>query len=553
MIRAGRRPGLFLRNNLLAAYTRCGDMRHARLLFDGMPSRDAVSWNTLIAGYSSQGSPGLALGAFRDARRDGAVAVDRFTYAAALAACGGARDGRTGRAAHGLAVASGLARTAFVTNSVIDMYAKCGMVDEVRLVFDRAEERDGTSWNLLLSAYVRMGWPEVAVNVLVWMHRSGVKLDAFALGGILKACSELEDSEGVRMMLHGCVVKVGLDLDYFVGSAMVDMYAKNGGLEKAIKVFDCIPGQNVVIYNAMIAGFARLGNEPCTETRIEALRLYANLLQRRMRPSKFTFKSVLEVCNLTNAVRCGRQIHSHVILCGFEDDEFIGNALINLYAKGRLVDDCLRCFNRTPKREIFTWTSMITAFVQDEHPDKALDLFKELRYLEKEPDQFTMSSVMTACAALSVPITCEQIHCYAVKSGFDQFTRCGNSQIEMYRCTGDIKAANKSFEKISCLDTFSWSQMILSYAVHGHEREALLLFKKMEDCGVMKNEFAFLAILVACSHQRLIDEGFWFAPPPPPNGQHTTLFHHCFLDKNFLLAFLLTTCKTLVPLCVGFL
>ncbi|TKV90278.1 hypothetical protein SEVIR_9G018000v4 [Setaria viridis] len=508
MVRAGYRPGLFLRNNLLAAYTRCGDMRYARLLFDGMPRRDAVSWNTLIAGYSSQGSPRLALCAFRDARRDGGVAVDRFTYATVLAACGGVRDGRSGRAAHGLAVVSGVARTAFVTNSVIDMYAKCGMIDEVRLVFDRAQERDEVSWNLLLSAYVRMGWPEVAVNVLVWMHRSGVKLDAFALGGILKACSELEDSEDVRMMLHGCVIKVGLDLDYFVGSAMVDMYAKNGGLEEAIKVFDCIPGQNVVIYNAMIAGFARLGNEPCTETRIEAVRLYANLLQRRIRPSKFTFKSVLEVCNLTNAVRCGRQIHAHVILSGFQDDEFIGNALINLYAKARLVDDSLRCFNSTPKREIFTWTSMITAFVHDEHPDKALDLFKELRYLEKEPDQFTMSTVMTACAALSVPITCEQIHCYAVKSGFDQFTCCGNSQIEMYRCAGDLKAANKSFETISCLDTFSWSQMILSYAVHGHEREALLLFKKMEDCGVMKNEFAFLAVLVACSHQRLINEGF---------------------------------------------
>ncbi|KAF8757464.1 hypothetical protein HU200_010987 [Digitaria exilis] len=508
MVRAGYRPGLFLGNNLLAAYARCGDMRHARLLLDGMPRRDAVSWNTLIAGYSSQGSARLALGAFRDARRDGGVTVDRFTYAAVLAACGGARDGRSGRAAHGLAVVSGLARTAFLTNSVIDMYAKCGMIDEVRLVFDRAEERDEVSWNLLLSAYVQMGWPEVAVNVLVWMHRSGVKLDAFALGGILKASSELEDSEDVRMMLHGCVVKVGLDLDVFVGSAMVDMYAKNGGLEEAIKVFDCIPDQNVVIYNAMIAGFARLGNDPCPETRIEAVRLYVNLLQRRIRPSKFTFKSVLEVCNLTNAVQCGRQIHAHVILSGFEEDEFIGNALINLYAKARLVDHSLRCFHRTPKREIFTWTSMITAFVHDEHSEKALDLFRELRYLEKELDQFTMSSVMNACAALSVPITCEQIHCYAVKSGLCQFTLCGNSQIEMYRCMGDLKAAKKTFEKISCLDTFSWSQMILSYALHGHEREALLLFKKMRDCGVMINEFTFHVVLIACSRQGLVDEGF---------------------------------------------
>ena len=143
--------------------------------------------------------------------------------------------------------------------------------------------------------------------------------------------------------------------------------------------------------------------------------------------------------------------------------------------------------------------------------DKALDIFRELRYTRRETDQFTIPSVMNACADLSMPIACEQIHCYAVKSGFDQFTLCGNSQIEMYRCTGDLKATKKTFEQIPSLDTFSWSQMILSYAVHGHEREALLLFKKMRDCSVMINEFAFLAVLVACSHQGLINEGFRYA------------------------------------------
>lgn len=473
-----------------------------------MPRRDVVSWNTLIAGYSSAGSARQALAAFRDARGSG-VCADKFTYAAVLGACAGARAGRGGRAAHGLAVVSGHARTAFVANSVMDMYAKCGMIDEVRLVFDRAEERDEVSWNLLLSAYVRMGWPEVAVNVLVWMHRSGAKLDAFALGGIVKACSELEDSNhDVRKMLHGCVVKVGLDLNMFVGSAMVDMYAKNGGLQEAIKVFDCIPDQNVVVYNAMIAGFARLGNDPCPEIRIEAVRIYSNLLQRRIRPSKFTFKSVLEVCNLTNAVRCGRQIHAHVVISGFEGDEYIASALVYLYSKAQSVNDSLRCFHRSPKQEIFTWTSMITAFVQNEHFEKALDLFRELRCTEIEPDQFTISIVMNTCAALSVSMICEQIHCYAFKSGFDQFTVCGNSQIAMYREIGDLKAAKKTFEKITCLDTFSWSQMVLSYAVHGHGREALLLFETMKDRGVMINEFAILAILVACSHQGLTTEGF---------------------------------------------
>uniref|UniRef100_A0A0E0D9C5 Myb-like domain-containing protein n=1 Tax=Oryza meridionalis TaxID=40149 RepID=A0A0E0D9C5_9ORYZ len=531
MLRAAYRPGLFLRNNLLALYCRCGDMRHARLLFDGMPRRDAVSWNTLIAGYSGLGSHRLALDAFRGARASGDGA-DRFTFAAALASCARAGDWRNGRVVHGLAVVSGLARTAFLTNSVIDMYAKCGMIDEVRLVFDRAEERDEASWNLLLSAYVRMGWPEVAVNVLVWMHRSGVKLDSFALGGILKACSELGDSEDVRRMLHGCVVKVGLDLDVFVGSAMVDMYAKNGGLEEAIKVFDCIPNQNVVVYNAMIAGFARLGNDPCPEIRIEAVTLFSNMLKKRIKPSKFTFKSVLEVCNLTNAVRCGRQIHAHVILSGLQGDEFIASVLINLYSKARSVNDSLRCFDMTLKEDVFIWTSMITAFVQNEHFEKALYLFRELLYTRKGTDQFTISSVMSACAALSVPTTCKQIHCHAVKTGLDQFTVSGNSQIAMYRNIGDLKASKQTFEQISCLDTFSWSAMILSYAIHGYENKALELFEKMKNLGVMMNDIASLAVLIACSHQGLADEGLrYYENTIPDDGFSLDVkFKACMVD-----------------------
>ncbi|KAG8061723.1 hypothetical protein GUJ93_ZPchr0003g17186 [Zizania palustris] len=506
MLRATYRPGLFLRNNLLSVYGQCDDVRHARLLFDGMPHRGAARWSTLNARYSGLGSSRLALDALWEARGSG-DGVDRFTYAALLASCAHERDWRNGRLAHGLAVVSGLARTAFLTNSVIDMYAKCGMIDEVRLVFDRAEERDEATWNLLLLAYVRMGWPEVAVNVLVWMHRSSVKLNSFTLRGILKACSELGDLEDVRMLLHGCVVKICLDLDVFVGSAMVDMYAKNGGLEEAIKVFDCIPNQNVVVYNVMIAGFAWLGNDTCPEIRIEAIRVFANLLSKRIKPSKFSLKRVLEVCNLTNAIRCGRQIHAHVIFSGCQDDEFIASVLINLYSKAGSVNDSLKCFHMTPKEDVFTWTSMVRAFVHNEHFEKALYLFRELLYARKETDQFTISSVMSACAALSVA-TCKLIHCYTVKTGLDQFTVCGNSQIAMYRNIGDLKASKLTFEQIKCLDTFSWTAMILSYAVHGYESKALELFETMKNRGVMINDIAFLAVLIACSRQGLSDEGF---------------------------------------------
>ncbi|XP_072970323.1 pentatricopeptide repeat-containing protein At3g13880-like [Typha angustifolia] len=506
MIRTSYRPGIFLHNNLLSMYLKCGNLVHALKLFDRMPVRDVVTWNSLMSGYSQIGCCEKALDVFRYARSS-EVSLDRFSYAGALGVCGKAGDLKNGRVIHGLAVVCGLAQRAFLINSLIDMYSKCGMIDEVRMVFDRANELDEVSWNLLLSAYIRMGWPEVAMNILVWMHRSGVKLNSFSLGGILKACSGFSDSEEVRRMLHGCVLKVGLDLDLFVGSAMLDMYAKNGGLEEAIKAFECIPNPSVVVFNAMIAGFSRLGNEPCHEVRVGALGLFSEMLRRKIRPSKFTIKSVLEACKLTNKIRCGKQIHAHVILNGLQEDEFIGSALITLYSNSCLIDDSLRCFHLTPKQDVFIWTSMITAYAHNEHFEGALHLFNEFLSLEIKPDQFMISSLMNACSDMGVMRSGQQIQCYSMKIGLDQFTVCGNSQIKMYTNTGNIKASVRTFQDIGCLDNFTWSAMISSYALHGHEREALILFQKMEECKVMPDQMTFVAVLTACKCGGLVDEG----------------------------------------------
>jgi pentatricopeptide repeat protein len=153
--RAHPSPSLFLRNTLLAAY--CRRLGHgplpARRLLDGMPRRNAVSFNLLIDAYSRDSQPDAALQTFQRARR--AVKPDRFTYAAALAACSRAARLQDGKAVHALAVLEGLAGGgAFVSNSLVGMYARCGDMGEARRVFDAAAVHDDVSWNSLLSGYV---------------------------------------------------------------------------------------------------------------------------------------------------------------------------------------------------------------------------------------------------------------------------------------------------------------------------------------------------------------------------------------------------------------
>ncbi|XP_008803679.3 pentatricopeptide repeat-containing protein At3g13880-like [Phoenix dactylifera] len=531
MIRTSYRPGLILYNNLRNMYCKRGDLSTANQLFDKMLVRDVVTWNSLMAGYSEVAYVDKALDEFAKGRK-AKIKLDRISYASALSACGDHGDAQKGRIVHGLVVVSGLASRAFLTDLLIDMYSKCGRIDDVRLVFDHAEELDEVSWNSLLSAYVRVGWPEVATNILVWMHRSGVKLNSFALGSILKACSGFNDSEEVQKMLHGCVVKVGLDLDIFVGSAMLDVYAKNGGLEEAIKVFECIPNPSVVLFNALIAGFSRLGTKQCNAVRFDALRLFSEMLRRRMRPSKFTFSSVLEACNLIKAFKCGKQIHAHIITNDLQDDEFAGSSLITLYSNMGQIEDSFRCFHATSKKDIFTWTSMISACVLNKHFERALSLFNELLGLGIKPDQFAISTIMRACSNLGILRIGEQIQGFAMKAGLDQFTVCGNSQINMYSELGDINAAIRTSQNIGSLDVVSWSTIISSHALLGCATDAIGLFEKMMECMVTPNDVTFLAVLTACSHGGLVDEGFRYFERMrtdyglAPNVKHCT----CLVD-----------------------
>ncbi|KAK8918601.1 Pentatricopeptide repeat-containing protein [Platanthera zijinensis] len=487
---------------------KCGDIISAHQVFVRMPNRDLFSWNTLVAGYSQMGFCSVPLKAFNDANFENS-GVFQFSYASALQECARKEDLRNGKVFHGLIVVSGVARRPFLINSLMDMYSKCGKIDEARFAFDHAEELDSVSWNLLLSAYVRIGWPEVALGVLVWMHRAGVKLNTYALGSILTASSTIDEPEKVLKMLHACVAKVGLDLNAYVGSAMLDMYAKNGGLEEAIRIFDCIPNPNVVVFNAMIAGFSRLGTgAACSEVGVEALHLFSEMRRRGMMPSKFTYSSVLKACILSKEFQCGRQIHVQIFKNNLVGDAFISSALINLYASSGLVEESLKCFSAAPMKDMIAWASIIAGYLQNEKFEEAMALFKEMLFLGRKPDQFTLSSLISCSGDMGLLKLGEQIQCYAVKEGLDQFTYYCNSQIVLYVKIGDLGSVVRTFRDIPTINSFSWSMMILGYALHGHPTEALMLFDKMKECRVTPDEITFLAVLTACSHGGFIDEGF---------------------------------------------
>ncbi|PKA57145.1 Pentatricopeptide repeat-containing protein [Apostasia shenzhenica] len=507
IIRSHFKQSLFLQNNLLNMYCKCGNMKHAHKVFDEIPDRDVVSWNVLVMGYFQMGFCRNAFRVFMDAR-NAQIALDRFTYAGAFSICSRTGDLRVGKALHGLVVVGGFSNHSFLTNSLIDMYSKCGRIDEVRRVFENSDHLDDVSWNTLVSAHARVGLDHETARIFARMHTVGRKINCYSLGSVLKCCGCSFELLEFGRMVHSAVVKVGLDHDVFVGSTMLDMYAKNGKMIEAINVFKAIPDPNVVVFNAMIAGFCRLEDESHDNLIGEALVFYSKMQRRGIMPSMFTLSSILRACNLTDSFVMGKQIHAQVYKCSLQYDEFIGSALIDLYCNSGSIEDGLRCFHHMPKQDIVTWTSMISGSVQNEHFERALSLFYDLLSLGRNPDQFTLSSVMSACANLAMSRSGQLIQSYATKSGFNSFKIYCNSQIFMYARAGDTEAASKTFYEMDNPDVVSWSTMISNHAQHGSAEDALSLFRDMERRRISPNHVTFLSVLTACSHGGLVDEGF---------------------------------------------
>ncbi|KAK9280137.1 hypothetical protein L1049_013824 [Liquidambar formosana] len=526
MIKTCFKPCLFLLNNLLNMYCKGGEMDIAHQLFDKMPKRDVISWNSLISGYTRIGSYGKAMDVFNEARIGG-LRLDKFTYASALGVCAQTGELNLGRVIHGMIIASGLGAQVFLTNSLIDMYTKCRWVDQARILFENSDDLDDVSWNSMIAGYVRIGANEEMLRLLAKMHQSRLNLNSYVLGSVLKACcSDFYNSLECGKMLHGCAGKLGLDLDVVVGTALLDMYAKIGDLDDATQIFKLMPDKNVVMYNAMIAGFIRT-EAICDEFPDETLSLFSEMQRQGMKPSKFSFSSILKACNVVEAFEYGKQIHAQICKNNFQSDEFIGSALVELYSLSGSIEDGLKCFHSTPKLDIVSWTSMIVGHVQNGQFECALALFNELLASGRKPDEFTISSMLSACANLAAARSGEQIQAYAMKTGITSFTIIRNSQICMYANSGDIDSAKLTFEEMENPDVVSWSVMIRSNAQHGSAREGLNLFELMKGYGIAPNHITFLGVLTACSHGGLVEEGLGYFESMITDHGMTPNVKHC--------------------------
>ncbi|THF98442.1 hypothetical protein TEA_029533 [Camellia sinensis var. sinensis] len=322
---------------------------------------------------------------------NGALEPDPTIYTKLLNKCTQLGKLREGRIVHTHFRQSQFNHYLVILNSLLNMYGKCGSPDDARQMFDEMPTKDMVSWTALITAYSQNDRPIDALVLFPQMLRLGFKPNQFTFSSILKAAGAVpNDRDGKQV--HGFVVNYGFDSNVYVGSSLVDMYARFNLMDEARFVFYSLLSKNEVSYNALIAGHARKGEGE------HAIRLFWKMQREDFRPTHYTYSSVFTACASIGALEQGKWVHAHMMKSGQQLVAFVGNTILDMYAKSGSIEDAKKVFNRLVRRDVVSWNSMLTACAQHGLGKEAVRCFEEMLRTGIEPNAITFLCILTACS-----------------------------------------------------------------------------------------------------------------------------------------------------------
>ncbi|GMY39392.1 pentatricopeptide repeat-containing protein At2g33680 [Fagus crenata] len=215
----------------------------------------------------------------------------RASFFTELLHCTQQKDLRTGKALHAQilkATSSSSSTCIYLTNSLVNLYAKCGNLVKARIVFDNITHKDVVSWNCLINAYSQNGPTTsfLVMEIFQRMRAENTFPNAHTFAGVFTAASNVLDVFGGRQA-HAVAVKTASFYDVFVGSSLLNMYCKVGLVLEARKVFDIMPERNSVSWSTMISGYAM------QRMAVDALEIFELMRYEEEDENEFALTSVL--------------------------------------------------------------------------------------------------------------------------------------------------------------------------------------------------------------------------------------------------------------------
>ena len=393
-------------------------------------------------------------------------------------------------------------------------------------LFVKMPQPDVVVWNNMIKGFSRVGCVKEGVRLYLNMLKKGVTPDGhtfpFLLSGLKLDCGK---------KLHCHVVKFGLGSNLYVQNGLVQMYSLCGLMDMARGVFDRGRKDDVFSWNLMISGCNRMKQYE------ESVKLFEEMERKFVVPTSVTLLLVLSACSKVRDKDLCKRVPGYVSGCAREPSLKLVNALVSAYAACGEMDIALRIFNSMKSRDVISWTCLVKGFVDIGNLDLArmyfddmqvrdriswtimidgylradcfnesLDLFREMQNAGMIPDEFTMVSVLTACAHLGALEIGEWVKTYIDKNKIKNDVVVGNALIDMYFKCGCCEKAQKVFHEMRQRDKFTWTAMVVGLANNGQGEDAIKVFFQMQDVSIQPDEITYLGVLSACNHSGMIEQ-----------------------------------------------
>ncbi|KAH7387845.1 hypothetical protein KP509_16G044900 [Ceratopteris richardii] len=326
------------------------------------------------------------------------------------------------------------------------------------------------------------------------MHVEGALLTKFASIAILSTFTEKELLEDGKRV-HTIIFALGLEKDIHVATSILNMYGKCQNISKAIETFHRIPCHDIVSWNAMLAAYVKTGNAN------DAFKLFHDLIDMGISPTRVTFLSMLEACIISSSLESIGFILKHIYAQNLQADIFVSNALIKTYSKCGSIENAERVFNEMQQHDTISWNTMIATYTQHGQQKNALDLFRQVQKEKIVMDSVTYINLLSLCANSMMLSAGEQIHNHIVCVGMEWNVVVGTALLNMYGKNRKLDEATSIFSNISKDDVVTWNAIISAYGEQGYCDIALSLFGQMYTHGVEPDKVTFIIMIDTCTYQ----------------------------------------------------
>ncbi|WOL19994.1 hypothetical protein Cni_G28796 [Canna indica] len=484
---------VFTWTGMVSGYALNGRLEKAMDFFNKMPTRNTVSWNSMINAYQREGCNDMALELFSRMKAQGEAPND-LTYVAVMKACSTLKQLEE---IHCCLVKLGWIRNVRVGCTVLDMYVKCGGLQDIQRAFHdigehnvvswsillggyaqngkilEAEEifkrmigKNVIAWNVMITGYVENGMQDKAFSLFVEMKNDGMKPNSFTFTSLISGCSNPQFVRSGKKF-HGYVVKEGLESNTSVCNSLITMYAEQKNVGDARLIFNLMFGYDVVSWTAMVAAYILDGN----------------------------------------------------------------------------IDEAHAIFDRMPMKSLISWNTMMFGYMQHSRSteaysldrmrhSKALMFFYNMEKSVVKPDHFSYNCVLSVCASIGALVQARAIHCRIVRRGYESDLGVGNALITVYGKCGALSEAELCFKTITFPDKVSWNALLTGYSQNGQGDKVLNFYEQMQRSKVAPNHVTFISLLSACSHLGEVKKGMeFFQQMEKDHGISPTREHYtCMVD-----------------------